>query len=126
MKGGTCGRSAAVAATILLAFLAVLSAGSPAAAHTELESTSPADGAVVTSPVSAVSLTFNQGVVPAANSVQVLDEQGSAVATTGIEMSPDQAVVTVRTLAPLANGRYGVLWEVVTQTAAQSRARSRS
>lgn len=105
-------RPAAVAAAIMIVLMAVLAPGSPASAHTELESSSPADGATETSPVSSVSLTFNQGVEPTANPVQVLDEQGRAVATTGIELSPDRTVVTARTLAPLANGRYGVAWEV--------------
>lgn len=52
---------------------------SPAAAHSELESTTPAADSSVTDPVTSVSLTFDDGVQPGFAQIAVLDPAGTDI-----------------------------------------------
>lgn len=81
----------------------------PAAAHTGLDSSTPADGATADGPVRTLTLRFTVPIELVGAGVQVLDDAGARVeATTNVR----GAVVKVRPADPLADGRYGVTWAV--------------
>lgn len=98
--------------TLVLTFAALAPAGR-ASAHTELESTSPVADSTVNQPVTLISLTFSDPIEPTATALQLFDEQGQPVAIGPVARSDDGATLSTQLAAPLANGRYGVLWQVV-------------
>lgn len=79
----------------------------PAAAHDQVVSTTPADGASVAAPT-AVSVTFSEPVlaVATANRVVVTGPDGPVDG----DLSTHGAVVTLTFSSPLAGGRYRVQW----------------
>jgi hypothetical protein len=82
----------------------------PAAAHTQLVSSSPEPGAVVESPAS-VSLTFSGGLLDIGAQIAVLDAQGGDHAS-GDVYFPDPSTVQVD-VEPLGPGSYTAQWRVV-------------
>ena len=94
-----------------LVLLAQVAAASPAAAHTALVSTSPADGASLTDAPDAVTLTFSQPVNAELSAVEVTGP-GGEVRQQG---PPDVSGVTVtQPLAGLSSaGTYQVAWRVL-------------
>ncbi len=99
-------RAFALAAGLLIALLLT----APVAAHAELVSSDPADGAVLTEPPAEVVLTFSEGVV-GDSSFSVLDVDGATLATGGID--PADPAVMRATLPTLGAGRYTVQWTSV-------------
>ncbi|MGV8964913.1 MAG: copper resistance protein CopC [Cellulomonas sp.] len=95
------------------AVIGVLLSGGPAAAHADLESTSPTQGAQLTSQPGAVVLTFSEAVSLPARAIIVLDSQSNRV-DTGAATHPDgngaAAAVALRPLLPA--GSYLVVWHV--------------
>ena len=67
-------RRAVVAALALVAL-----AGAPAVAHTELISSSPADGTTLSGPPQRVTLTFGEDLLPSGDQLVARDAQGTAV-----------------------------------------------
>lgn len=65
---------------VVAAFVLVALAASPAAAHTELISSSPADGATLSSPPQRVTLTFGEDLLASGDELVARDAQGTAVA----------------------------------------------
>jgi len=99
----------------LVALLTVLLGGvlgvSPALAHTELETSSPAAGARLASPPAAVSLTFGETVRLPANPIRVTGPNG-AVWTVG-QATVTDATVTAPVNAAGPAGAYTLTWQVV-------------
>lgn len=95
----------AVAATVLLGWAA------PAAAHAELESTSPAAGAVLAEAPTDVTLTFSEPVEVSLGAVRVYDSDADRVDEGGTHH--DGGASVVQPLGDLADGSYVVTYRVV-------------
>ena len=80
-------------AALAVAVGALVVAPIPAAAHTEVESTSPADGAVLSEPPATVSFTFNEDLLPGTDTISINDDAGNVVATAAVE--PDGATISM-------------------------------
>lgn len=95
----------------LVVFLAPVFAASPAAAHVELASSDPADGAVLDKPAAVLTLTFSQTAKPAGSGLRIVDDSGAAVAA---DVASGDGGVTwrLRPASPLGPGRYGVRWRI--------------
>jgi hypothetical protein len=83
----------------------------PAGAHSQLLSTSPADGAVLIEPPSSVVLTFNEGLIPDVDSISINDAMGNVVASRSVE--PVGATLSVPWPDGLPAGAYQVAYRVV-------------
>lgn len=101
------GIAALVAA--MSAALPIVGAG-PVGAHAQLESSSPADGAVLTSPPTTVSFTFNEPLLPGSTTIAIVDASGAIVSTDpgAIDGPTISAPVT-----PLPAGAYQASYRVV-------------
>src|SRR5215212_9817070 len=90
-------RAALLLVGLLSAWLAtaVVTAG-PAAAHAELVSTSPAEGARLDTPPQQVTLTFSEGVSVAAGYARVLDAKGNRIDSGTPAVSGDVLTVPLR------------------------------
>ncbi|KJY31493.1 ABC transporter [Streptomyces sp. NRRL S-495] len=102
---------------VLGAVLALLLAGAgPAAAHAALQSTDPAQNAVLPTAPQAVTLTFSEAVSLSSDSVRVLDPTGRAV-DSGSPTHADGKDNTARVGlgSGLANGTYTVAWRAVSE-----------
>lgn len=84
----------------------------PATAHTELESSSPADGAVLTAAPSQIDLVFNEAPMPDAIDVSVTDA-GGAVLASALPATVTEATVSAPWPAELGDGAYTVNYRVV-------------
>jgi copper transport protein len=94
---------------VLLAALAVIGlVAAPALAHVDLESSSPADGTVVTEVPELIELRFTSEAVPAGDGVVLASADGVTIEVTVSQ--PEPTVVHVAPAEPIANGVYGVLW----------------
>jgi copper transport protein len=103
--------SVRLALVALLAVLGVGLAAAPASAHAELVSTDPADGAVLTEPPDAVTLTFSEAVTVAPDGIAVYDAAGDPVGMTSSDQEGE--AVTADLPEDLADGTYVVAWRVV-------------
>ncbi|MEV5754458.1 copper resistance protein CopC [Actinoallomurus sp. NPDC052308] len=103
-------RVARLGASIGAAVLILVLAASPASAHATLSSSSPADGAIVSTLPSAVTLTFDEPVRPVAADVRVLDPTGTGVAGTVTGAGPK---VTIGLRGSGAQGTYTLTWRVI-------------
>ncbi|MDD2868419.1 copper resistance protein CopC [Neomegalonema sp.] len=96
----------------LSAFLAALSLASPAFAHAHLDSASPAEGAVLTSPPEEILLAFTENLELALSAVTLRDAAGEALeipAPAHDQGDPRSLRVALPDLAP---GVYRVEWSV--------------
>lgn len=101
------------AAVLLLVLLHLLSGAGPAAAHAELQSADPADGATLTAPPALVTLQFSEAVSVVPRSIVVLDDRGNQVDSADPHHPGSDAtrvVVALRTRLP--SGTYRVVWRV--------------
>jgi methionine-rich copper-binding protein CopC len=103
-------RTLAVAAATALTALFVVLGGAPAAAHTGLQSSTPADGEALTSAPDTVTLTFATAVASQFAQVAVTGPDGQSV-TTG-EATVEGAVVR-QPVSPVGDGAYVVAYRVV-------------
>lgn len=100
----------AVSLTVLS--LSVLGA-LPAAAHAQLESTTPADGEVLPGPPASVVVSFTEPVTPPDAAIRVFDSSGTRVDTGTVE-SVDGGTAMATTLHPgLDEGTYVATWRTV-------------
>ena len=97
---------------ILLPF-ALVAASTAAFAHAQLRDATPPVGGTVAS-ASQVRLHFSEGVEPNFSSISLKDEGGSEVAHGKPASDPsDNAVLIIKTTAPLRPGVYSVSWKAV-------------
>ena len=95
----------------LAATIVVLLAG-PASAHAVLLQTTPAQGAVLTTPPTVVSLRYDEQVSYLPGAVRVYNERG-AREDTGTITKPSPDVVQVGVRPHLPDGAYVVTWRVI-------------
>ncbi len=90
-----------------------LIAAAPAAAHTELLSSDPAEGATLTAPPTQVALTFGEDLLTAGDKLVAQDAQG-----TKVDLGPSQvdgAVLSAPWPATAAAGQYRVSYRAVAE-----------
>jgi copper transport protein len=92
-------------------FLAGIATAGPAAAHAELVSTDPAEGARLDGVPSSVTLTFSEGVSLGAGYARVLDSGGARVDSGSASVDGDVLTVPLRT--GLGDGGYLVTYRVI-------------
>ena len=95
----------------LAATIVVLLAG-PASAHAVLLATTPAQGAVLTTPPAVVSLRYDEQVTYLPGTVRVYDQRG-AREDNGTITKPSPDVVQVGVRPHLPDGAYVVTWRVI-------------
>lgn len=109
------GRRQAVLLLVLIATVVAMG-GRPVSAHTDFESSSPADGETVDQGVAEVVITFTGEATPFGDGFTVLDPQGVVRGPTTVTTTDDK--VFVLTFDPvLAGGVVGVRWHVQAQDA---------
>lgn len=98
---------------VLLATLTLVLAGAPAAAHTKLSSSDPADGATHDGALAAITLTYTLPVTPLGDTVVVTGPDGSVP----VEVTQEQEGTVVVATPPrdLTDGDYTVEWNVAAQ-----------
>jgi copper transport protein len=106
-------RAAHLLAALFLAGMGLLAMASPALAHARLESTSPADGAVVSTAPASVSATFDEPVGVSPDSLRVFAPNGQQVDNGNTTHGPVPQEITVGLLPGLGKGTYTVGWHVV-------------
>lgn len=99
--------------TLLVAIVIMFWCATPAAAHTKLTSSDPADGSTSRDTVEAVTLTFTLPVTPVGDTVVIQGPQGAI--DTEITQAQDGAVVVATPGTPLTGGTYAVSWTVAAQ-----------
>src|SRR5579863_2572557 len=106
-------RAVYLLAALFLAGMGLLAAAPAAFAHATLESTSPADGAVLRTAPATVSATFDEQVGVSADSLRVFGPDGQRAdnGRTTHGSAPQQ--ITVGLLPDLGHGTYTVAWQVV-------------
>jgi copper transport protein len=106
-------RRRAVARWLVVGILGLLVVGltaAPAAAHTDLESSTPAAGATVER-LTSIDLRFSQGLEPSASHVWLRDAAGYL--ELGPATAPDGPSSLSVPVPALGNGTYDVVWHVV-------------
>ncbi|PWE08284.1 hypothetical protein DD630_16350 [Streptomyces sp. BSE7F] len=102
--------------TLVLLILAVagalLAGAAPVSAHAALTGSDPAQGAVVDTAPSQVSLTFSEPIAVGDDSVRVLDPKGERV-DKGAPANPSGTTYSVRLVSGLPDGTYTVAYQVV-------------
>ena len=106
-------RARALLTSLVLAVGIVLAVAAPASAHATLESTTPAQSAVVAAAPSQVTLTFDEAVGISADSIRVFDPDGDRVddGHTTSTSNPDAIAIGLR--SGLGKGTYTVAWHVI-------------
>ena len=83
----------------------------PAWAHSGLESSSPADGAVLDAAPTKVVLGFNEELLPDAETISINTAAGENV--TSVKVQPEGSSVSIPWPADLPSGDYQVAYRVV-------------
>ncbi len=109
--GSTPSRRARVAIALLVGALVAIGTGQVASAHTDFDSSSPADGAVVEGPLTEVVVNFTNPARPAGDGFQLLDPTGAVVVPSSIDETDGTSFVLTFD-PPLQAGVYGVRWSV--------------
>lgn len=101
-------------APVLLIALLALAFGGPVSAHSDLVSSTPADGATVATAPARVTLVFSEELKAEGNLITVTDAGGAQVdaGDTALDTSdPKRVTVTVSLKRGLGNGVYMVAWK---------------
>ena len=98
----------------LLAALVVAALPAAVAAHSELESSSPAAGDVVVGGPREISGEFTEPVDPGRSSMELRGPDGARIARGGVPEGGPATRMTIAGLPPLVPGRYTVRWTTVT------------
>ena len=108
----------AFANSCIRSFVIVLAAGvlmtvtaAGAQAHTSLVSSTPAEGQVVTSPLANITLTFDEDLLPSADTISLNDGQGNVV--TSQQVQPSGAEISIPWPSDLPSGPYEIAYRVV-------------
>lgn len=103
---------AARAALLAMVMLAALPAA--VAAHSELDSSTPADGAVVAVAPTEITGEFTEPVDAGRSSMELRGPDGASIARGGVPDGGPPTRMTIPGLPPLAPGTYTVRWTTVT------------
>jgi copper transport protein len=99
---------------IVAATVASLAWGSPASAHGQLDSSSPAPVAVLETAPSEISLDFNEPVTPVARSIEIYNQDGQRIVLGEALLSPDDpSVLIAKDVPAIPDGLYVVAWRAV-------------
>ncbi len=109
LRPGRMARRLAIGCVVALA--AIVSGGSPASAHTDFLSSTPADGAVVDEPVRLVTIAFTSEATPVGEEFVALDGDGQLRTPSSVSTVDDKLFSLVFD-PPLAGGTIGVRWSV--------------
>lgn len=102
------------AATLTVAFAAMLLCGVPAQAHPSLLRSDPVNGVTVAEPPAGVRLWFTEGLSPRVSTAQLVDDAGATVG--GVRVVPTADPRLLELAVPrLRAGTYLVLWRVLTE-----------
>jgi methionine-rich copper-binding protein CopC len=94
-----------------LVSFAALGMGTPTWAHAKLVSSNPAEDAVVAAAPSAITLTFNERVVPAFTKLELtMPEHGGMRVPVKVNVASDGKTVTGIPEAKLGKGVYRIVW----------------
>ncbi|MDW3215988.1 MAG: CopD family protein [Ilumatobacteraceae bacterium] len=104
-------RRTRLAIALLIAALVSIGTGQLASAHTDFDSSSPTDGAVVDGPLSEVVVNFTNPARPAGEGFQLLDPSGVVLAPSSIDETDGTSFVLTFE-PPLEAGTYGLRWSV--------------
>ena len=104
----------AVAAVLLPALLGLFLLPGVAAAHSELETSGPADGATLTAPPAEIVGNFSEELDAARSSMELRGPDGGRIATGGVPADGPPTRMAISGLPTLAPGVYQVRWTTVT------------
>ena len=99
-------------ASVIAALLLALLAPAFVAAHSELDTPTPADKSTVTTAVIQVSGTFTEAIKPDGSSLLVKDASGATVASGGVDAT-DAKLMTASPANALPSGAYTVQWTTI-------------
>ncbi len=104
-------RRAHIVAAALVTALATLGSGQIASAHTDFDSSTPAESAVVDGPLTEVVVNFTNPAVIAGEGFELLDPTGAVRAPSSVDETDGTSFVLTFE-PPLEAGSYGVRWKV--------------
>lgn len=104
-------RRVRLAVALVIAALVSIGTGQLASAHTDFDSSSPTDGAVVDGPLSEVTVNFTNPARAAGEGFQLLDPSGAVLAPSSIDETDGTSFVLTFE-PPLEAGTYGLRWSV--------------
>lgn len=104
-------RAHLVLVAMLFALLAMVWQPTPARAHAQVVSVSPANGTVVSTAPANVSIAFNEVVVTKSSRLQLLDSKGKVVATTFVR-EENGTKYSLKPKKKLAKGTYALRYSV--------------
>ncbi len=105
------GRARLVLGVVIAGVMMATAWSSVAHAHTDFESSEPADRDVVEGPLDQVTVSFTNPAVPAGDGFQLLDPAGVVRAPSSVDPT-DGTTFVLRFEPPLTAGTYGVRWMV--------------
>ena len=103
---------ASVVALVAALVAAVLFLGAPAHAHSELESSTPAEGATV-SKLTEITMTFGEAIVPEMSKYTLTDEMGMAVALGEPVYDSTKMIVTIPLRSLMMTGKQVIGYSVL-------------
>ena len=103
-----------VATLLVGALLALAVLPTVVLAHSELETSDPADGATLATPPASITGDFTEGVDPTRSSLELRGPDGTRIATGGVPADGPATRMTIPDLPDLAPGTYEVRWTTVT------------
>lgn len=106
-------RTAYLLITCFLSVVALLTTAPAALAHATLQSTSPAEGAIVATAPASVSATFDEPVGVSPDSLRVFAPNGQQVDTGGTTHGKVPQQIVVALVPGLGRGTYTVAWHVI-------------
>jgi len=102
---------ARIAFALVVAALVTIGASGVASAHTDFDSSVPADGAVVEGPLDEIVVSFTNPARPAGEGFELLDPSGAIRAPSSIDATDGTSFVLTFD-PPLEGGTYGLRWSV--------------
>ncbi len=111
----SCPKSALDRLSILVTvLLASLGLATPALAHANLVSATPAAGGMAIPPPTELRLKFSEGIEIKFSNVKVIGPGDKAIETGPVKLDPaDNTVLIVPLMTPLPDGKYTVVWQAV-------------
>ncbi len=107
-------RTTRAATAAFLALLGVALLAGVARAHSELVSSTPADGAVLAAPPTEISGDFSEAVDPGRSTMELRGPEGAQIAVGKVPEGGEPTRIVIGDLPDLAPGVYEVRWTTVT------------